>query len=300
MQTLDRTAPEIDNHLAAAYVAIGIANSARDAAMERLHQYVGDEHTGRPARWTMTDEQALATAAREREEHPEAHIRERLDHWLRAYQTGITSANAVRTAVAEPLEEQYRAAGGWPRYYQANSADGHIHRHENCSTCHRGRQRTQLTWRTDMSGSTVEQAIAVFGRTMCTTCFPSAPADPAFAQPSQAQRQAAETRAAKQAERDAAKAAKAITDVDGSPLRVRISGAVRTIETLAAAQTAIRDSWFAILVYGSQRPDVDRTPERQAIETLLAAIAHKTGKDLDTLREDFKTKAERNARKFLK
>jgi hypothetical protein len=70
---------------------------------------------------------------------------------------------------------------GWSRYYAVPG--GHIHSDMACSTCNRYNDRTgyctytTFAWITDLSGLTADNAIAAYGPTLCTVCFPNAPVE---------------------------------------------------------------------------------------------------------------------------
>ncbi len=68
---------------------------------------------------------------------------------------------------------------GWNRYYAVPG--GHIHSDMTCPTCNRYNDRTghythtTFAWLTELSGLTADEAIAAYGPTLCTVCFPNAP-----------------------------------------------------------------------------------------------------------------------------
>lgn len=76
-----------------------------------------------------------------------------------------------------PVREERRQAahdynkanyGGWNRFFHVI----HIHKDMNCSSF---RPTTRVGWLPDVSGLTVEEAVATHGETLCTKCYPDAP-----------------------------------------------------------------------------------------------------------------------------
>lgn len=125
------------------------------------------------------------------------------------------------------LTAEFDRRGGWPRAYLAiTNGKGHVHRTDNCSTCHRGAQRTRLHWMTEYSGKTQKKIIEAAGERACTVCYPDAPVADRnrptvmFSPDEIEAAKAREQREVKRTEAAARKAAKAITDADGGPLRV--------------------------------------------------------------------------------
>lgn len=134
----------------------------------------------------------------------------------------------------EDMERIWRAAP-WSRYFPCLNADGHIHASlRGCSTV---RWDTDMGWATELSGSTVEEAIAALGPTLCSVCFPGAPV--AWCRSRQevtrAEREAA--RAAKNAERDARLAVKNLTREESAQLS---AAAGERVTTVAAAKALVR------------------------------------------------------------
>lgn len=61
---------------------------------------------------------------------------------------------------------------GWSRFFLVTSSPGHVHSSMYCSTCY---PSTRYGWLPEMSGQSEAEAVAEFGPTLCTVCFPSAP-----------------------------------------------------------------------------------------------------------------------------
>lgn len=99
----------------------------------------------------------------------------------------------------------------WTRFFHVTNTNGHIHQSTCCSTCF---PTTVYGWRTELSGSTEEEMVKVWGETACTVCFPSAPTFKGFGDGTSymaklTEAEKAAKRDAKQAARDAKAAKKA-------------------------------------------------------------------------------------------
>jgi len=130
-------------------------------------------------------------------------------------------------AEARPFEVEY-SRRPWARYFLVRNVGGHVHSSMECSTCYAS---TEFAWLPSLSAATEAEMVAEFGELACTVCFPSAPTHRGFGDGTSAiaRYSAAEqaVRACERGAKRAAKAAKAITDVDGSPLRTQW-GVLRT------------------------------------------------------------------------
>jgi hypothetical protein len=71
-------------------------------------------------------------------------------------------------AKGAPQEAEFKRRGGWSRFFKCE----HIHSSMHCHTLHVTSRRF---WIPEMSGKTEAEAVAAYGETMCTVCFPSAP-----------------------------------------------------------------------------------------------------------------------------
>jgi len=110
--------------------------------------------------------------------------------------------DAARAAAA-PLHEEY-ARRPWSRFYLVTNGNGHVHSTRGCSTCF---PTTQYSWVFTLSGATEEEAVKEYGETMCTVCFPSAPASKFWGE-GRVGREAREAKEARKAERDTKRAEK--------------------------------------------------------------------------------------------
>lgn len=164
-------------------------------------------------------------------------------------------------AEVEPFEIEY-AKRPWNRYFLVTNGNGHVHRGMGCSTCY---ATTLYAWLIDLADCDEAAMIEEWGERACTVCFPDAPVNPLYNRPARVDREAREARAAEKAKREADKAAKAITDVDGSPLKDASGWVVRT---KVAARNALAD---AVTSYGWYGPGHSYNfPE--AIRRLSAAL----------------------------
>lgn len=80
-------------------------------------------------------------------------------------------------SITVACNDQFVRRGGWSRFYLVTSSQGHIHSSGNCSTCHKGRTPTTFALVCDLSDSTVEEAVDLFGAALCSICFPEAPVE---------------------------------------------------------------------------------------------------------------------------
>jgi len=88
------------------------------------------------------------------------------------------AAQAAARVEAEPFEAEFKARGGWRRYFLVvSSANGHVHRERNCSTCN---YRTLYSWIVDLADCNERAMVEAYGVRACTTCFPDAPTDPNY------------------------------------------------------------------------------------------------------------------------
>lgn len=91
-------------------------------------------------------------------------------------------AEALKTlvdieAVIEACESEFKARGGWSRFYLVTSSQGHIHSSTNCSSCNKGQYATTFALVCDLSDAQVSEAVDIFGAALCSVCFPEAPVE---------------------------------------------------------------------------------------------------------------------------
>lgn len=174
---------------------------------------------------------------------------------------------------AEPYEARF-AAERWNRYFIVQNNNGHVHRDMTCSTCF---PTTQYGWLPELSDCDEAAMVAEYGELACTVCFPDAPAAKGYNDGTSAlARYSAAEKAEKariKAEKDAAKAAKAITSPDGSPLRTagKWGNLVKTEVTARRELTTALEN-TVVLGYPDRDGDYAATIARMA-----EALEAKTG-----------------------
>lgn len=247
----------------------------RDQAMTRLehltdvvHRMARDRKRGFGSSWTMTDRQAeealrqLADGDDKRDLSAQMRPSELITK-VDDYHQGI----AELSAHIEGMENQYRASGGWQRYFPCLNTDGHIH--ATLRGCRTVQWDTSMSWATEHSGLTADEAIhgipgefEGLGETLCSVCFPGAPAEwcRTRSEVTRAEREAA--RAAKNAERDAIKAAKNLAEAfrthDGDRITT-VAAAKAVVRRPAETQVALE--WSRTLEGSRRWDDQDRYAE---------------------------------------
>jgi hypothetical protein len=212
----------------------------------------------------------------------------------------------ILDAEVYPREAQY-SERHWTRYYLVDNTNGHVHRDQYCDTCF---PTTQYAWLVEQSGMTAEDLVELAGEKACTRCFPWAPTDTLKRKTrleSVDKKAARLEREAKKAEREAKKAAKAIANPDGTPLKVfkghyperqvvrngvvvkvhPAHDAYDTLETLHAARGWLTDYYF--WNKGGAHPSY----RKESLDDVAKAVAHKEGKDTETVLAEAKKRADR-------
>jgi hypothetical protein len=179
------------------------------------------------------------------------------------------------------LNAEYARRGGWSRYYLVE--DGHLHYDVSGSRCSRIPSTTHY-WMTEFSGMPSKMVIAKAQDRVCTTCFPDAPVvkrspHPRFMTLTEAEKAA---HAEEKARKAAAKKAAQITTPEGGELIVQGSH----IKTERAAWNRAMADATTLAYYGEKHAD----GERAAIELCLAALAHRRGVTVESLREELNKK----------
>lgn len=88
----------------------------------------------------------------------------------------LNTAIAAEAAHDVALRAHDAAYTGWNRFFLVTSSDGLLHRSMNCSTCNKGRSLTTFALFASLSGCSVDSAVEVLGPSLCSVCFPTAPA----------------------------------------------------------------------------------------------------------------------------
>ncbi|GAB1512511.1 hypothetical protein [Actinophytocola sp. KF-1] len=192
-------------------------------------------------------------------------------------------------AAARPLKAEFERRGGWTRAWLVLNTGGHVHRTTACRTCF---PSTQFAWLTQLSGQDETEIVELAGKAACTECYPSAPVD-VRKRPSRIKTPEQLAREQEKAERAKAKAAKAITAPDGTPLHTTGYGQIDT-------EFTARQSYADAVAYARYLTRASVTHHRDTIaayredaQLILAALAAKHGRTEDDLRDELAPKVER-------
>lgn len=194
----------------------------------------------------------------------------------------------VNRAERAKISTEFDRRGGWTRAWAV--PNGHVHNSRQCDTCY---PTTEFGWLPQVSGLNETEIVELAGERACTRCYPSAPVDVLkratrlHTAEEQVDLQQKAQRAQEQAEKRAAKAAKGITNPDGSPLR----GEYSVIKTEIAARNEVLRSLDSLLWYGLGHPSAGEWVH--LAERCIQALAHKQGRDYAELSAEFRTKAEK-------
>lgn len=181
-------------------------------------------------------------------------------------------------AQVEEREALWEAKGRWPRYFPCLNADGHIH--SSLRGCPTVRHDTSMGWATELSGRTVTEAVAALGETLCSVCFPGAPAQWCRTRSEVTRAERERAAAAKKAEKAAREAVKNLTR-DESRLLSEATG--ERVTTVAAAKAIVREAaeaqveleWNRTEEAGARWQDPERHAEFTArLEERLAEKQH--------------------------
>ncbi len=228
-----------------------------------------------------------------------ATLRQRLKEITR--RTGPGPAQAERElsehqATMDKFAAEFERRGGWTRVWVVPG--GHAHRSTGCHSLY---PDTVIMFYPPLSGAAEDEVVAAAGDRACTHCYPSAPVD----RPSTIvlgceddKMRARAEREAKRAQKEADKAAKAITAPDGSPLRDRVFG--WKIETERAAQMEYCETLSEL---ANVPPHVEasyntgwRADMTVYAARLLEALAAKHGETADEARERLAPKVKAKTR----
>lgn len=200
----------------------------------------------------------------------------------------VRQAIAKCETAARPLDAEFARRGGWTRAWLVLNTGGHVHRTTACRTCF---PSTRFAWLTQLSGHDETEIVEQAGKTACTECYPSAPVDTRN-RPSRIKTPVQLAREAEKDKRAKAKAAKAITAPDGTPLDTQGYGQIDT-------EFTARRSYTDALAYARylSRADIARHRDtiaayREDAQLILAALAAKHGRTEDDLRAELAPKVE--------
>jgi hypothetical protein len=289
---------EVDTEIFAQLQAMWAAEDRQARLTETAHQQAGDRKEygwGRGQRkgtWQMSDEQAWEKVAKIAQRDGAADY---TVHNAEELVTALTETIAeIKVAFARQgeLEAEYERRGRWTRAYLVDQPTGHVHKTTYCPSWNRGESNTRYAWLTELSGHAETEIVELAGERACTICYPSAPVD-VLKRPSKlegpaqaAAREAAEARRAEKAARDAKKAAKAIAQVDGSPLRDQFG----IIATERSAWVRLVDNIFSARAYGY-------APETTVNNNIVAALAAKSGTTAEDILAQAETKVAAKAKR---
>lgn len=145
---------------------------------DRMHGMAGDRksYVGRDLRWKMTAAQVWDQLRALMNVHGDTFdVRYGLkpSEALAREQEKVAALAGVMGQIGE-MEKVYREHR-WTRYFPCLNADGHIH--SSYRACPSVRFDTAMAWYPQLSGKTVEDAVAELGPTLCSICFALAPVE---------------------------------------------------------------------------------------------------------------------------
>lgn len=219
------------------------------------------------------------------------------------YEKKIFEAKATQASIQAKMEfydEEFNRRGGWTRAFFVANAGGHVHKSQSCSTCY---PTTRFQWLTAYSGKDENEIVGDAGEKACTICYSSAPVD-LLRRPSKIndpEKEAArKEREEKKAAKDAATAAKAIANPDGTPLVV--NGWKQKTERSAEIEAV---SNFVDVEMEKIKPDYFPNKEYLAekkldAERVLVALAHKHGTTVEEEQKRLAPKIAKKVKDWLK
>lgn len=275
MTTTQINPVEIDTQLAEIEAKVSRAQSTIDKLTLRLRSELDTKvYDRRGGTWQLTVNQLFDKA--NASHHPEV---QKVLIGIQAEHQAIL----VLQDEAKPLDALYNEHR-WTRAFLVDNTNGHVHRNRSCSTCF---ITTSYYWVIDFSGKDEAEIVDAAGERACTVCYPSAPVESlqkltSIFSPTEKEAQAAKVaRAIAKAQRDAKKAAAAITSTDGSPLKVE----GRTVATLREARSKLTDEFW----YATWYPN--HTFSHEGVKVLSEAIAAKEGITADEAIKQAQTRA---------
>lgn len=166
---------KFDTELSGLHGELGKLEQRRTSLLDQAHRMAGDRrrYVGRQPVWIRDDEDVLAEAGRLAGAGDTPWCGHRPSEVLGKLYAVDSEIHGLYAGI-ETMEATYRS-NRWNRFFPCRNADGHIHSSLNgCSTV---KVTTDMGWRPDLSGTTVEAAVADLGPTLCSVCFPDAPLD---------------------------------------------------------------------------------------------------------------------------
>lgn len=197
-------------------------------------------------------------------------------------------------------DDEFDRRGGWTRAFFVANAGGHVHKSRSCSTCY---PTTRFQWLTGYSGKDENEIVGDAGTRACTVCYSSAPVD-LLRRPSKIndpEKEAArKEREEKKAEKDAAAAAKAIANPDGTPLV--INGWKQKTERAAEIEAVSNLVDVEIeRLHPEYFPNKEYLAEKKRdAERVLVALAHKHGTTVEDEQNRLAPKVAKKVKAWLK
>jgi hypothetical protein len=197
----------------------------------------------------------------------------------------------------EPYDAEYQRRGRWTRAFLVDNNSGHVHKSTSCSTCY---PTTEFVWLPEYSGKDEAGVVDDAGSAACTTCFPDAPVasrNRTSRIESPERREARVARETIAAEKKAAAEIKGITTPDGTPLRTKGYGVVKTARTAEIEAVSIRTYMLADDNRVQGRTGWASDDNRQDYASLVKALAHKKNTTYEAEDAYLKAKAQKKYNK---
>lgn len=253
MDLTTQTPVEIDTQIAAIYVRF----------------YAQQREVNKVANWLTDVEDRLAIAKGEKKSYYRT-ATERDIPSLEGQIAGLVGRLEIEQAKAAdimretaPFNAEFKARGGWSRFYLVDNAGGHVHSSMGCSTCY---PTTEFIWLPEESGQDEAEIVVKANEQACTVCFPSAPVDRSrkgiYEAP--ARKAAREEREAKKAATLAKKQAKALFPEDIEKVYKTEGKWGDRLGTVAAAKSFLTDG----AQWGWNHPSYQASDRDQVAEIL--------------------------------
>lgn len=222
-----------------------------------------------------------------------------VDHYEKSIIEAKEKVSAYE-AKMEVYEEEFTRRGGWTRAFWVANAGGHVHSSMRCSTCY---PTTRFQWLTAYSGKDENEIVGDAGERACTVCYSSAPVD-LLRRPSKIndpEKEAArKEREEKKAAKDAAAAAKAIANPDGTPLvingwkqKTERAAEIEAVSNLVDVEVErLHPEYFPNKEYLAEK--------KRDAERVLVALAHKHGTTVEDEQKRLAPKVAKKVKDWLK
>jgi hypothetical protein len=203
-----------------------------------------------------------------------------------------------RASLKEKLATLNSFYTGWSRAYLVSNSNGHIHKSRDCVTCF---DTTRYVWLTEMSGRDELEIAFLAGEKACTVCYAHAPSSYFLRESELEDPEVVEARRLRQirkAEIEAKRQKTGIWNPDGTPLVVleyAFSRYKTEVKAERTAQSIAVNMLVGIQSMGRSPEEIERS--KDAIETILVALAHKRGTSVEEQRALIQTKADAQIKK---